>query len=483
MSEPRRANQQAEGARCDVVVVGAGYAGLQTARRLATAGVDVLALEARPRVGGRVWTETTPSGAVVDHGGQWLGPGQQRLAALADELGVATFPTWTTGAAVEVRAGTRHTYTGLVPTSDPEAAAAGIEAILDLDLAALEVPLDEPWAAAGAQELDSRTLGSWAEATIGSPAARAVLAAAVQGVFGAEPGELSLLFTQFYLHAGGGLLNLARTTGGAQERRFAGGAQQMACRLAEQLGDRVLLGHPVVAVSHGPSGVTVTASGPRGPVEVHAGRAVLAMPPAVTARIHFDPPLPGNRQQLVQRAPMGAVTKVHAVYERPFWRDEGLNGQLVADEGAARLTFDDSPEDGSHGVLLAFVAGNECRRLDGAGAEGRCTAVLADLVRAFGPAAGRPVEVVEQHWPAEPYTGGGPVAVLPPGTLTGVGPALRAPVGRLHWAGTETALEWTGYIDGALSSGDRAADEVLAAETRSAPEGDPTGRRRHDGHP
>lgn len=449
--------------RCDVVVVGAGYAGLQVARRLTAAGADVVVLEARDRVGGRVWTEITPAGAVVDHGGQWLGPGQQHLAALAEELCVATFPTWTSGSGVEVRSGQRHTYTGLIPTSDPEAAAEGIEAILALDLDARRVPLDAPWTAEDAQALDARTLGSWAQETMSTPAARGVLAAAVQGVFGAEPGELSLLFAQFYLHAGGGLLNLARTTGGAQEQRFVGGAQQMARRLAEQLDSRVRLGHPVVTVAHGPSGVTATAAHGDGTVAVHAGRAVVAVPPAVAAAIRFEPPLPGNRQQLVQRTPMGAVTKVHAVYERPFWRDDGLNGQLVADEGAARLTFDDSPEDGSHGVLVAFVAGNECRRLDAAGPAGRRAAVLADLERAFGPRAARPLEVVEQHWPAEPYSGGGPVAVLPPGTLTGVGPALRAPVGRLHWAGTETALEWTGYIDGALSSGDRAASEVLAA--------------------
>ena len=166
------------------------------------------------------------------------------------------------------------------------------------------------------------------------------------------------------------------------------------------------------------------------------------------------------------RAPMGSVTKIHAVYDRPFWRDEGLNGQVVSDDGALRVTFDDSPPDASHGILLGFVAGTECRALDAHTPAERAQVAAADLARYFGPRAATPLEVVEQHWPAEPYTRGGPVAVFSPGLLTDFGPALRQPVGPVHWAGTETATVWCGYIDGALSSGLRAAGEVAAALAR-----------------
>jgi monoamine oxidase len=159
---------------------------------------------------------------------------------------------------------------------------------------------------------------------------------------------------------------------------------------------------------------------------------------------------------------MGSVTKIHAIYDRPFWRDDGLNGQVVSDDGAVRVSFDDSPPDASHGILLGFIAGDECRALDRCTPAERADAALADLVRYFGPKAATPFEVVEQHWPAERYTRGGPVAVFSPGMLTGFGTALRDPVGPVHWAGTETATEWCGYIDGALSSGVRAAGEVLA---------------------
>ncbi len=168
---------------------------------------------------------------------------------------------------------------------------------------------------------------------------------------------------------------------------------------------------------------------------------------------------------------MGAVVKVHVMYDRPFWRDEGLNGQIVAPGALMESTFDNSPEDASHGAIVGFIAADECRRAEAAGPETRRAAVLDDLVRAFGNGARHPIEYVEQQWCAEPFTRGGPVALGAPGALTALGPALRQPVGPLHWAGTETATEWCGYLDGALSSGRRAADEVMAAL-----KGEPVGR-------
>jgi len=457
--------------QCEVVVVGAGFAGLAAARHLARNGVDVVVVEARDRVGGRSWTDRTPGGFTVDRGGQWIGPTQHHLQALADEFGVTTFPTYTAGEAVEWRDGKRHTYTGLIPTSDRAAAAEGIEAILDLDLAAHDVPLDAPWSCSDARTLDRATLDGWLAQQLGSSTARSILEVAIKAVFGAEAHELSLLFTLFYLHSGGGLTNLARTTGGAQERRFVGGSQQLALAMAAELGDRVVLGAPVEAVEHGLDMVRVTAkptvgaeAGSAGSSwSVRARRAVVAMPPALSMRLHWSPPLPGARDQLSMRMPMGSVTKIHALYDRPFWRDAGLNGQLVATEGALRSTFDDSPPDGSHGAIVGFIAGDECRHFERAGLAARRTAVIEDLVRAFGPDAGRPLELVEQHWPGEPYTRGGPVAISMPGALSTLGPALREPIGAVHWAGTETATEWCGYLDGALSSGIRAAGEVLTA--------------------
>jgi monoamine oxidase len=459
---------------CEVLVVGAGYSGLFAARRLAREGVDVLVVEARDRVGGRVWTELTASGVVVDHGGQWIGPGQSVFQGLAEELRVPTFPTYTHGESVELRDGARHTFSGLVPTSNPDAAAEGLEAILDLDLASREVPLDAPWDVTDAEARDEQTLGSWLTETVRSAPARAMISTATKGIFGAEPRELSLLFVQFYLHSGGGFMNLVRTKGGAQESRLRGGAQQLALRLAEELGERLVLSSPVSGIDHGSETVVATlAPAPEATSElwpktsqasrVHARRVIVAIPPELGSRIHWSPHLPAIRDHLAMRSPMGSVLKLHAVYDSPFWREEGLNGQLVASEGLLRLTFDDSPEDESCGVIVGFVAGDEHTALSGMRHEERREALLRDLERALGPKASSPTELIERDWCSEPFSGGGPVSVLGAGTLTRFGRALRRPVGPVHWAGTETALEWCGYIDGALSSGLRAAEEVLGA--------------------
>ncbi len=397
---------------CDVVVVGAGFAGLSAARRLAREGLDVLVLDANHRVGGRSFTDTTEAGFRIDRGGQWIGPTQRHLAALADELGVTTFPTFTIGEALNMCDGQRQPYVGLIPTNDPAAAAEVVGYLLDLDLASFDVPLSEPWAAADAAALDAVTLHSHLVANMESSLGRDIVKVAVKAVFGTEVEEMSLLFTLFYLHSGGGMSNLVRTTGGAQESRFHGGSQQLAIGMANELGDRVLLGAAVTAVHHGPDHVTVTARLDErdGYLDVSASRAVIAMSPALTSRLAYSPPLPGRRDQLCMRMPMGSVTKVHALYDTPFWREEGLNGQLVSNVGAISSSFDDSPDDGAHGAIVGFIAGNDCRRWEAADAETRRHQIVQELTQAFGPKAGEPIEVVEQHWPGEPFTRGGPVA-------------------------------------------------------------------------
>lgn len=448
--------------RADVVIVGAGLAGLSAARTLAAAGLDVLVLEARDRVGGRTYTRSAHDGTLLDLGGQWIGPTQQRMAALAQEFGLNTFPTYVEGQNIEYRNGQRTLYSGAVPTHDPLAAMEAVEAMLELNLMANEVPLDAPWTAARAAEWDAQTVATWMEANIPSINTRGLLTLAVQAVFSAEPRDLSLLHFLFYVHSGGSLNELVSVTRGAQESRFSGGAQLVSTKLAESLDGRVILNAPVHTITQdeqNEQGVRVDSD----LLTVTARRAIIAIPPTLAGRLRYRPKLPALRDQLTQRVPMGTVIKVQCLYDQPFWRAEGLSGQVTSDAGLVRITFDNSPESGSPGVLLGFIEGDEGRVWSSRGFEERRDAVLACLARYFGEQAAQPVEYVEQNWADEEYSRGCYSGYMPTGVWTMYGPALRQPIGRLHWAGTETATVWNGYMDGAVQSGERAAHEVLDA--------------------
>jgi monoamine oxidase len=447
-------------AATDVVVVGAGLAGLAAARRLVDAGAEVVVLEARGRVGGRTLTLPAADGTPIDHGGQWIGPTQDRIAALAERLGVTTYPSYERGLNTEFRDGRAHRFDGQLPDGgDPVSAVAMGQAIRELDAMAARVPLEAPWTAEDALAWDSQTVETWLQARVGSERARNWLREAIRSTLAAEARDLSLLHTLFVIRSAGGIAPLLATAGGAQERRFHQGAQAISIRLAESLDGRVVLGAPAQLVSHGEAGVVVEAEGRT----VTAGRAILAVPPAIAGRIGYRPALPGWRSQLTQRVPMGSVIKVHAIYEEPFWREEGLSGFVVSDRGPVTIVYDNSPEDGSPGVLVGFIEGEQARSWARRNRADRRAGVLACLADYFGERAGRPRELLERSWADEEYSGGCFAGYFPPGVWTSFGQALREPIGRLHWAGTETATAWTAYMEGAVQSGQRAADEVLAA--------------------
>lgn len=443
----------------DVAIVGAGLAGLTAARRLLAAGREPLVLEARDRVGGRTLNHELGDGEVVEVGGQWAGPTQRRVLALARELGVDTFPTYDEGDNVIEWRGDLVRYRGAIPRINPAILADVAQAQLRLDRLARKVPLEAPWEAPRAERSDGQTFATWLRRNVATAGARTLFEIAIEAVWAQEPADLSLLHVLFYTHSAGGFDALIATGGGAQQDRFAGGSQVLALRMAEELGDRVLLESPVRAVVHGEDGVTL--SGDTG--EVRARRAIVALPPALAGRIAYAPPLPGHRDQLTQRMAQGSVIKCMAVYSEPFWRGDGLTGQGTSDIGPVRVTFDNSPPDGSPGVLLGFLEGRQARALGRRAPEQRREAVVGCFTRLFGPRAARPDAYVERDWSQEEWTRGCYGAAMPTGAWTEFGPALRAPVGPLHWAGAETAEVWSGYMDGAVSSGERAAADVIAA--------------------
>jgi monoamine oxidase len=192
-------------------------------------------------------------------------------------------------------------------------------------------------------------------------------------------------------------------------------------------------------------------------------RAVVALPPTLAGRLEYRPALPPWRDQLTQRVPAGSVIKVHLVYDEPFWRHEGLSGQAAGDTGPVKVVFDNSPPSGRPGILVGFMEGDDARAWSRATPKERAAAAAASMAGYFGPRAGRPSECIERDWSAEEFSRGCYGAHFGPGTWTSLGPALREPVGPLHWAGAEYATVWNGYMEGAVRSGEDAARAVLCA--------------------
>ncbi len=453
----------------DVVVVGAGFAGLTAALRLHQKGHSVIVVEARNRVGGRALNHPIGGGEISERGATFVGPTQNHILSLAKQFKVTKFPTFDHGDNVYVNStGQRSTYsdTGVTGSAPPDPAILGdlIQTIVRLDQMSTEVPVDAPWKASSASDWDRQTLDTWLRDNSTNQQFRDLVPVATRAIFGAEPRELSLLFTLFYIAASGDEQNPGtfernfNTRDGAQMWRFHGGTQLLPLKMAKQLGNRVVLNAPVESIVQGKGGVTVHCRG----LDVRAKRAIVAIPPTLAGRIEYSPKLPTPRDQLIQRLPQGTLIKATAVYPKPFWRDDGLNGATVSYKGPANTTFDDSPPDGSKGVVFAFIGGDQARKFMGMTKANRRAAVLDNFKFYFGAKAAHPTKYFETNWSREEWTRGCPVAIAGPGTLVAYGPAIRRPAGKIHWAGTETSTYWNGYMDGAVRSGNRAAQEVRA---------------------
>ncbi|HEY5097723.1 MAG TPA: flavin monoamine oxidase family protein [Acidimicrobiales bacterium] len=446
-----------------VLVIGAGLSGLAAARRLHSSGVEVTVLEARSRVGGRTEGGTTADGTPVELGGQWIGPTQSRMYALVEELGLDTFPTFNTGKHV-IQLGGKHSRMaskrGAVPKLNPFVLADLLQGMTRFQRLADQVPLDKPWTAPRAAALDNQTFESWIRRHLRTPTGRAYFRVATEAVFSAESGNLSALHALFYAHSGTDLEGLLSTDRGAQQDRIVGGSIRISETMADGLGDRVRLGAPVRRIEHGGRGVVVTT---RGGEAFEAERAIVTLPPTLAGRLEYEPILPSWRDQLTQRLPAGSVIKLYAVYDEPFWRGEGLTGQAASDEGPVKVTFDNSPPGGTPGVLMGFMEANDGRAAARLTPEERKQAALGCFVRYFGPRAARPLEYLERDWMAEEFSRGCYGAHFTPGVWGDFGPALTAPIGRLHWAGAECSPVWNGYMEGAVRSGEQTADDVLVA--------------------
>lgn len=444
----------------DVIIVGAGLAGLKAALELKQAGKRVRVLEARDRVGGRSMPGEI-AGQTIDLGGQWVGPQQTLLLEQAATLGIKTLPQYTSGASILSLDGKISTFTSDIPK---------LPFLSLMELALLERRWNkemrslpntaEPWLAAKAEQWDSQTLESWILKHVHTRSAREFARTITRAVLCAEPRQVSYLYFLEYLRQGKNLETLIGTEGGAQQDKFAGGAWQIPQRMSEQLGDSVLLNAPVQRVEQHHDSITVISNGNT----YHARHLIMAIPPVLAAKIQFNQPLPSKRSALLERMPMGSVIKIHVAYERPFWRQRGLNGAVVSNDRIFNVVFDQSLENDGTGVLVGFMDAAHAIAMSTNDEATRRQQVITDLIHYFGQDAANPIAYVEQDWTTEPWSRGCYVAHTAPGVITTFGDTLREPCGRIHWAGTETATEWCGYLDGALQSGIRAAEEVIVRQ-------------------
>ena len=441
----------------DIIVIGAGYAGLTATHELLKVGRNVLLLEARDRVGGRVWTQRFDDGSYVDLGGAWVGPTQDRLYALAREFGVDTFKTYDEGKSTQFFHGQVKRYKGLIPPLPVGALLSLDAAIKKLNKLAKTVNLAEPWTTPNARQFDSMTLASWMQKQMSFDVARQFFKIAAEAIWAADPAEISLLHALFYAKSGRDLDTLMNIKNGAQEERFVGGAQTIADRMAATFADRIVFNAPVTAILQDGEQVSVVTR----QATYKTRRVVVTIPPALQSRIDFQPLLPAQRAQLIQRMPMGSVWKCYAIYEKPFWRNQGLNGLAATPDGHVSVTFDNSPKDGSQGVMMGFVLGNQAKEFSALSDEDRKLSALHSFATFFGSEALKPIRYLDHSFMNEEWSRGCYAGLMGPGVWTTLGHVLREPVDRIHWAGTETSDIWNGYIDGAVRSGERVAKEVM----------------------
>ncbi len=442
----------------DVCVVGAGLAGLTAARRLSQAGQSVTVLEARDRVGGRLWTRSAASGVPIDMGATFIGPHHDRMHALTKEMGTATFRTHAKGDNVLATGGRVRRYKGDIPRISPVALASAAQAIARMNTMAQKVPVDAPWDAPKALEWDAQSVRAWlSRKHVPTRLARDLIEATVRACFASELSEVSLLNWLFLVRSAGNVEALMSIEGGYQHEQFVGGVQSIPKAMAAGLGESVLLASPVTAVTQQRDRVEVVGAART----VTARHVVLALPRALAAGIRFEPPLPTDQALLIHQVPAGTELKIVVVYDEPFWRDDGISGATVATDDDIEVTLDTTQPGHAEGVMATYAAGPRARRVAAMNRQDRHALVLGMLRTRLGPKAASPVEILEQNWVEEQWTRGCSMGHFPTGVLTQYGHLLRQPVGRLHWAGTETATTSYGAMDGAVRSGERVADEIL----------------------
>jgi monoamine oxidase len=442
-------------ARVNAIVIGAGLSGLKAAGDLVAKGKSVIVVEARERVGGRVLRGEL-CGRVIDQGAQWLSPRHGRLLAEARRFGHETTLQYSEGKSILSLDGRRRESQADMPR---------LPVLASIELRMLQrrwnqematLPADAPWTAPNAKAWDAQTLETWILKNLSTRGSRGFARLISRGAFGANASEVSYLWMVEMLRAAGGFAQLAHVKGGIWDATFKGGVFALARHMADALGERIMCDAPAPAIVQDTDGVVVTTD--KGTFEADYG--IVAMPPALCTQIDFGAALSAQRAQLARRMPQSAMIKVHVAYREPFWRHNGHSGRVVSDALPLGIVMEDTPDEGA-ALLIGLAEGAQALELSAMDAEARRARIMDCLTGLFGPQANDAIGYSEKDWLADEWSRGA-MGHMGPGVLTHYGPALRAPCGRVHWASSETATQGTGFMEGALQSGARAAEEVVA---------------------
>ena len=455
----------------DVVVVGAGPAGLMAARALVAAGRTVAVLEARDRVGGRTWSKTV-DGAFLEIGGQWISPDQTELLALVDELGLGTYQRYREGESVYLAPdGARHTYTGsMFPAG--ESTIAEMERLVGiLDGLVEQIGVAQPWAHPLARELDTISFSSWLRQQSADEAACDNIGIFVAGGMLTKPAHAFSALQAVLMAASAGSFSHLVDEDFILDRRVVGGMQSVSETMAAELGeDVVFLDTPVRTIRWAGEGQTYAEHVPGIPVTVWSDRltvvardVVVAVPPNLYSRISFEPPLPRLQHQMHQHQSLGLVIKVHAVYETPFWRAKGLSGTGFGAHELCQEVYDNTNHEDPRGTLVGFVSDEKADAVLALPAEERRRLILDSLARYLGEEALEPVVYYESDFGSEEWTRGAYAASYDLGGLHRYGAHQATPVGPIRWACSDLAAEGYQHVDGALRQGRAAADGILRA--------------------
>jgi monoamine oxidase len=439
----------------DVIIVGAGFAGVTAARELSRKGKSVIVLEARDRVGGRAMPGSV-AGATIDFGGQWVGADHNLLRSLAAEVGAELYPQYTAGKSIlDVDGKTKLQGEGLSKLPMAALAELGI-GFTRIEAMLKKLPSTGPWDAPKADKWDAESFGSWLEKNTLTSTSLSLATLVSNAIFCSAPSRVSLLYALECFRQGGGVEKMLDVEGGNQQDKVTGGAWKLLKEAADDLSDHILLNSPVTEIIHEPGSVRVVT--PHG--EYSASDIIVTVPPSALGAVTFTPPLPARHRALRERMVMGSVIKAFIAYERPFWRQDGLSGDVTSTDSPLGVVSDQTEDPDGPGVLVILIEGDHAVELADLSTEERRHLVVSELIRLFGAQAGSPIDYVDYDWGRDPWAGGGYACYMPPGVLTSFGRTIREPVGSIHWAGTETARNSMGYFEGAIESGIRAAHEV-----------------------